>query len=267
MGDRARAAHPTIRPGSGTLRSVLILMLFAPPVLWLGLAGCMVWGCPGPPPPPPEAHLPQPATAPEDMLAQHGVVDRMLDVYAELSRQLEAGRPVRPETVWNAAGLVQTFVEGYHEKLEEDLVFVRFEAAGRELRLIGTLRRQHRVAALLNAQILLLASRADLEDPADRARLAADLRSYVLMYRPHTAREDTVIFPELREVATPEDFYDMGVTIGRRRRELFGPGGYERIVERVADVERVLGIHGLEQFTPGFRPATVTPRRPRPLER
>jgi hemerythrin-like domain-containing protein len=78
----------------------------------------------------------------------------------------------------------------------------------------------------------------------------AGLRSFTRMYRPHTAREDTELFPELRKVVSASEFDAMAEEFERKERELFGDDGFEKVVARVAALERAIGIDDLDRFTP-----------------
>jgi hemerythrin-like domain-containing protein len=70
------------------------------------------------------------------------------------------------------------------------------------------------------------------------------------MYRPHEAREDTVLFPALRSVVSPNEFDAMGEDFEKDERQKFGEDGFENMVSQVADLERALGIYDLSKFTP-----------------
>src|SRR5262245_48563940 len=55
----------------------------------------------------------------EDLMREHGVLKRVLLVYEEAIRRIDAKQDVPPDTVKDAAGIVRAFIEDYHEKLEE----------------------------------------------------------------------------------------------------------------------------------------------------
>jgi hypothetical protein len=52
-----------------------------------------------------------------------------------------------------AAKIVHTFIEDYHEKLEEDHLSPRFEKAGKLVDLVKVLREQHQAGRRLTDQI------------------------------------------------------------------------------------------------------------------
>jgi hypothetical protein len=76
------------------------------------------------------------------------------------------------------------------------------------------------------------------------------MRSFARMYRPHYAREDTVVFPAFREVVPPEEFAKLADQFEDRERETLGPEGFEKAVAQVARIEEAMGIADLNQFTP-----------------
>jgi hypothetical protein len=69
------------------------------------------------------------------------------------------------------------------------------------------------------------------------------------MYRPHEAREDTVLFPALPTVFTLKQLKDLGEQFEKEEDRLFGDEGFEKTVDQVAGIEKQLGIYELAQFT------------------
>jgi hemerythrin-like domain-containing protein len=76
------------------------------------------------------------------------------------------------------------------------------------------------------------------------------MQAFVLMYEPHEAREDTVLFPALRKVVSRHEFGALGEEFEKKEQQHFGEDGFEKMVDRVAAVEKSLGIYDLAQFTP-----------------
>ena len=186
----------------------------------------------------------------EDLMREHGVLNRVLLVYEEFLRRASAPRPdLAPETVTEAARVIRGFIEDYHEKLEEDELFPRFEKAGRQVALVKVLREQHLAGRRLTEEVLHLA-KGSLRDPGDRDLLATTLRKFIAMYRPHEAREDTVLFPAIRRIVSAHEYAALGEAFEEKEHRLFGEDGFEKMVENVAGIEKRLGIHDLAKFTP-----------------
>ena len=183
-------------------------------------------------------------TAPEDLMREHGILDRCLLVYEEGMRRLEMKQEVAPEMFAETAEVVRRFVEDYHEKNEETHVFPVFEKAGQHLELVRTLRRQHDAGRRVTAEILAIARSGKL------AAVSAPCHAFIRMYRPHAAREDTVLFPALREILPPRKVEEMGDRMEESEQKVLGKDGFEHFRDRVAALEEKLGIADLARFTP-----------------
>ena len=123
-------------------------------------------------------------------------------------------------------------------------MFPRMRSAQREVELVATLLRQHERGRQVTVDIIRLAGGAAGPD------LPGRLRSFVRMYGPHAAREDTVLFPAFRDVVGRAAYRELGDQFEDKEHELFGEHGFETVVGEVADLERALGIYDLASFTP-----------------
>jgi hemerythrin-like domain-containing protein len=187
---------------------------------------------------------------PEDLMREHGVLRRILLIYEDIQVRLNNRKEFPPETLSNAAKIIRTFIEEYHEKLEEDYLFPRFEKAGKLVDLVTVLKEQHKVGRLLTAYIKKSAVPATLKEEPNRKALAEKLHLFIRMYRPHAAREDTILFPALRMIVSEKEFDSLGEEFEGKEQKLFGQGGFEKIVVQVAELEKSLGLYELSQFTP-----------------
>src|SRR5215831_393276 len=86
----------------------------------------------------------QGVTAPEDLMKEHGVLNRCLLVYEEGLRRLHEKQEIHPNVFNHTAKLVKLFVEEYHEKNEENHIFPVFKKVGRLTDLVHTLETQHK---------------------------------------------------------------------------------------------------------------------------
>jgi hemerythrin-like domain-containing protein len=189
----------------------------------------------------------------EDLMREHGVLRRILLIYTDSARRLEAGQDVTAEVFTSSAGIVRSFIEDYHEKLEEDFLFPRFRRAKRLVDLVDVLQEQHRAGRRLTEGTIRLAASLAQGRPEGRRSLAETLRQFIRMYEPHAAREDTVLFPALHEILTAAEYDRLGDDFEAKEHELFGAEGFEKMVDRVAAVEKSLGLYDLGQFTPIFK--------------
>jgi hypothetical protein len=80
----------------------------------------------------------------EDLMREHGVLKRVLLIYREVMNRIDSKRDFPPDMVMSSAKLIRSFVEDYHEKLEEDYLFPRFERANKLVDLVNAYRRTKR---------------------------------------------------------------------------------------------------------------------------
>ena len=180
----------------------------------------------------------------EDLMQEHGLLERLLLVYDESARRIEQGEQLDPALLVSTAGIVRRFVEDYHEKLEEEFVFPRLQKAQRETDLVAILLKQHRRGREVTDEIVRLATSAVTPE------LAPMLRGFARMYRPHAAREDTVVFRAFRDVVGRAEYRELGEQFEEKEHEHFGEDGFAHAVAEVAQLEVALGIDDLARFTP-----------------
>lgn len=186
----------------------------------------------------------------EDLMREHGVLRRILLIYEDIQGRLNSGKEFPSEVLTAAAKIIQKFIEQYHERLEEDYLFPRFKKAGKLVELVTLLKEQHEAGRRLTPRVMELATPAALKEAPKRKELADTLHLFLRMYRPHAAREDTILFPALRTIVSGKEFDSLGEEFEDYEVALFGEGGFEKIVAQVADLEKPLGIYELAQFTP-----------------
>jgi hemerythrin-like domain-containing protein len=185
----------------------------------------------------------------EDLMREHGVLDRVLLIYEAAMRKLDAREEFDPAAITQSAQVVRDFIESYHEMNEEQQVFPRFKRANQMVDLVATLLAQHEAGRKVTASILRLAPNSR-RDGDDRRQLVGAMRSFMIMYRPHAAREDTDLFPKLRSLVSQHEYDAMAEQFERTEKQTFGEDGFEKMVDRVAQIERMVGIDDLAKFTP-----------------
>ncbi len=187
----------------------------------------------------------------EDLMREHGILKRVLLVYDEIVNRLATQKKeVPPATLAAAAEIIRTFIENYHEKLEEEYLFPRFEKAGKLVDLVSVLRTQHLRGRVLTDMILKDATLKVIHGRNGSRRISRHLFQFIRMYGPHEAREDTVLFPAFRTIVSSNEYDSLGEDFEKKEHELFGEDGFERYVNQVAELEKSLGIYDLSLFTP-----------------
>ena len=189
-----------------------------------------------------------PVTATEDLMREHGVVERLLLIYDTGIRRLGQGEDLDPTILTQAAETMRDFVHDYHEKNEEEQVFPHFKTAGRMVELVTILQAQHTACRKLTEHIIELAPKS--ASKPQREQMVSAMQATITMYRPHAAREDTEVFPTLRSLVTPNEFEQIGDALEKSETEKFGADGFEKVAKKVEALEKRLGISDISQFTP-----------------
>ena len=184
----------------------------------------------------------------EDLMREHGILKRVLIAYDEIIRRIRAKEDFPPQTVTEGATIIRKFIEDYHEKLEEDHLFPRFRKAGKQVELVTVLYAQHQAGRRVTDRIMAKANTLKTED--DRSQVAQDLEAFNRMYAPHEAREDTVLFPALHKIVSRHEYDALGEQFEKIERQTFGGDGFDIYVDKVAALEKRLGIYDLSKFTP-----------------
>lgn len=184
----------------------------------------------------------------EDLMREHGILKRVLLIYDEVIRRIDTRQDFPPQTVTDSANIIRKFIEDYHEKLEEEHLFPRFRKAHKLVDLVDVLYEQHQAGRRVTDRVLVTV--ASLKTADDRKRLSDDLRAFNRMYAPHEAREDTVLFPALHEIVSRREYEALGKQFDEIEHKTFGGDGFDIYLDKVAVIEKQLGIYELSQFTP-----------------
>jgi hemerythrin-like domain-containing protein len=187
----------------------------------------------------------------EDLMREHGVLRRCFLLYRECAGRLRINPAgVDAAAINDTARLFRSFGEDYHEtKLEEAHIFPKvkreFPAAAA---LVDTLIAQHARGREITDYILSATAGARIAGQ-DAELLARAFDRFEIMYANHTAREDTIVFPDWKKRLSSEELAEMGDKFEDIEREEFGGDGFDDAVTRIATNEKALGLTNLAQFT------------------
>lgn len=188
-------------------------------------------------------------TPTEDLMREHGILRRALLIYDHCSGLLRRKQSFDPKLVNDTASIIRKFVEDYHEKMEEDYLFPRFRRAQREVDLVNTLQQQHQTGRKITTDVLRLTATDVFHNPQSQQELLRQLQWFLWLYRPHAAREDTVLFPALHHLVTESEYDRLGDQFEDIEHKQVGEHGFEDILGRIGEIEKKLGVYDLSQFT------------------
>lgn len=199
----------------------------------------------------------KPVSAVEDLMREHGVLRRVLNLYDELAERLRRGDVVfDASALGQAAGLFRDFGEDYHARmLEETYIFPRLKkAGGRAGALVDVLQVQHERGREITAFIQGATRDGKLATGAAEP-LSLALRSMVVMYGNHAAFEDTVVFPAWKAALSGGELAEMGETFEEIETKMFRGDGFDKAEAEIVRIERRLGLADLRRFTAPEPPA------------
>jgi hemerythrin-like domain-containing protein len=186
---------------------------------------------------------------PEDLMQEHGLLNRILLIYDHCLVQLQNKKDCDLSAINRSAAIIRQFVEDYHEKQEEDYLFPRFEKANTLVPLVSVLRTQHKAGRNITEQLNQLTKKQNAGE-SEKQKLIQLLTNFNVMYRPHEAREDTILFPAFRKLVSKHEYDSLGEEFEKNEHKLFGEAGFESMVTKVEEIEKGLGIYDLSLFTP-----------------
>jgi hemerythrin-like domain-containing protein len=190
-------------------------------------------------------------TATEDLMREHGVLRRALLVYSAAAAKLRTNSSsIPPDALQKTAKLFRAFGEEYHEKkLEEAYIFpVVRKVGGEAASYPDILVAQHNRGREITDYIISVTQDAKL-GTSNAEALAKSLEAFVLMYRNHAAREDTIIFPAWKQTMTGKQLDEMNDKFEDIEHEQFGEDGFEDAVKQISAIESSLGLADISQFT------------------
>lgn len=190
-------------------------------------------------------------TATEDLMREHGILRRALLVYSAAAIKLRGNSSaIAPDALQKTAKLFKAFGEEYHEKkLEEAYILPAVKKAGGEAAAYSdVLVVQHNRGREITDYIIGVTQGAKL-GISNAEQLAKALEGFVLMYRNHAAREDTIVFPAWKQTMTGKQLDEMNDKFEDIEHEQFGEDGFEDAVKQISAIEGSLGLADIAQFT------------------
>jgi hemerythrin-like domain-containing protein len=190
-------------------------------------------------------------TANEDLMREHGVIRRALFVYQDAARRARSDPGSMPlPNLLDTARLFRQFAEDYHERaLEEAHIFpVVRKLKSPVSQLPDVLLAQHRRGREITDYVMHVAGGKRL-GTGEGETLASTLESFVAMYGPHTAREDTVLFPAWKAALGEKGYDEVGDQFEDLERKMLGADGFEHALRHIAAIEDSFGLSNLATVT------------------
>jgi len=175
-----------------------------------------------------------------ELIAEHRIIDRMVEVIDHLAREIGAGRSVAGEELRQVLDFIENFADRCHHAKEDETLFPLLAERGvpdEKGGPIGTMSSEHERSRALTREI---AANLELYDSGDTgaAKVIADsAAAYARLLRPHLDKEEEVLFAIAEEVLTDEDTAKLVVAFAQLEEEHLGPDGKDRYIELVEELE------------------------------
>lgn len=190
-----------------------------------------------------QAHLTAGGSLNEDLMMEHGLLNRVLLIFENLIEKIGNGQKIDLSLIKFSLEIVRKFFQDHHEKTEEKYIFpllLETPYSSDVLELIN----QHNKGRIIVDDLFQDLLKEDL------GVISLKVRSLIDMYRIHEARENTVIFHAFRKNAPKEHYEKLEKIIDDEEEKRFGKGGFEKLLEIVVIIEKKLGIYDLKSKTP-----------------
>lgn len=129
-------------------------------------------------------------------MAEHRVIERVIQALENAAQCLEGGREVRPGFFVDAADFIAGFADGCHHKKEEGILFKAMIENGVPVQggPIAVMLYEHQQGRAFTRAMRDAALRMDT-DPSAREAVIRNARGYASLLRQHILKEDRVLFP------------------------------------------------------------------------
>lgn len=183
----------------------------------------------------------------EDLMQEHGVLERINLVYEAIANRFEHHQGDPDGCLKKSTAMIVKYFQGHHERIEELMIFPALTKANVQPQLVATLVSQHRAGHELTEAILKKIEDSKLSVSA-QDELSPLLKSFTRMFRPHIARENTVVFPLLREIMTPSEYQEFSNKVTTLESKML-PASLSDILAELVKIETALAITDLSTFT------------------
>jgi len=177
----------------------------------------------------------------EDLMREHGILNRMLLIYEAIIKKIEDHQDFPISSLDKSVDIIKFFIESHHERMEEDYIFPLFEKHKKHVKMIASLKEQHIRGREITADLKEIATSTEI-DRKSHLEIKKLLKEFIEMYRPHEAREDTELFPEVRSLLTEREFEELSEKIEEFEDQLFGKDGFEHMLTKIKHIEKTLDI-------------------------
>lgn len=186
----------------------------------------------------------------EELMVEHSILRRALLIYEECIRRMNNFEEFDPDLLVETTNVLKVLIVYHHSLLEQEYIFPRFRQANKYVELCDILEDQHEYSGKQEEIILKYSNKESINNIEHKNILINSLKKIIKVMRPHVNQEDTELFPEFKNIVSPEEFYALGQKFEDIEFQKWGEHGEKKMLDKIVNVEKELGIYDLDAFTP-----------------
>ncbi len=183
-------------------------------------------------------------SATEELIHEHTVVKRMLTIIQAAEGQAARRQELPADFIPRVVDFIRNFVDRCHHGKEEDNLFPMMENRGipKQGGPIAVMLMEHDQGRAYVRKMdeagkrLAGGEKGALQEAFDNGL------AYVQLLTQHIYKEDNILFPMADRALTPEDQKQLLSKFEEVELERIGPGGHEKYLKLVDDLESQIGI-------------------------
>lgn len=193
------------------------------------------------------------ATPVENLMKEHGVLMRILDIYDKVVSDAASGKAFNASAINRTAEICRVYIGKHHDACEERYIFPKFREANYIIEIVAELHKQHIVALTITDRMLALSSINGILDNKCLQTLQNLCTAISRMYRPHMAWEQTIVFPVFYDIVSMDYVRSIQKEMEAEERKMLGDTGFRGLVGRLSEIEKEVGTYNLSSYTPAIR--------------
>jgi hemerythrin-like domain-containing protein len=178
--------------------------------------------------------------ATEILMAEHTVINRVLDTLELAADAAEKGIPVRPGFFIDSADFIRGFADGCHHRKEEGVLFKMMVANGisEQGGPVGMMLSEHEQGRVYTRGMRTAAQAWEAGDDGAREQVVENALGYVGLLRQHIQKENNVLFPMADRVIPQADHDAVFDGFEQVEHEETGEGVHEKYLGMALRLEQ-----------------------------
>lgn len=177
----------------------------------------------------------------DDLMNEHRVIERMLEILTKASNRLEKGQDIDSELYVDAVDFLKNFADKCHHTKEEKLLFEKMMERGvsGEVGPIAVMMREHQDGRAHVKSLDKLSK--EKMSKTTREGLIKSSRAYVDLLSKHIQKEDNVLYPLANQILDKDDQKELEKGFKEVEEKVMGPGVHEKYHHMIEEWEEEFG--------------------------